>query len=654
MSPGSSTAATAIGPVFAALVLSVAAAITSGQPAFGAGPSHARPLIYSAYYQPDSFDYAGHVAVYVRNPAKTPLTITRLTIDDQTAGRVWPTDRGFLEPGVREEYIEVANDQVAWYRVYPNPIPAGGMAEVIVRLVPEACEAERCSVGLHFAGHDPVSATVPLSASCSALDYVGISDNLREVHVYVRRQTRTRWTGGGVTTGPQPTWNPGSTRVEIDGRPVMAQVYRVFSRFIYAKVRLRRAWDYGSFHTVAVAMDSDRRAAMMRALPTPPPIGIMGNLSDPVAGEYASHLFDAHLAFVPGRDALYDTLERHGLRGAYIYYRKLRPEEEKHEPVYYDQAEAIGNHTERPSLWAYFLEDEPDGRYHVTELPALSIARDVERANQFCRIMDPQHPTYLQIDHGSFPKGVYLYGSVPDYICAHAYRVGTEQVVSATRSHVEHLRAGSRPRPFYYLNCGYSTNGTREFEPDEMRLEVFTALAGGAKSFQWYPAHGDRGLLEHPRMWRAVGEMNGVLHQVLPLTAIGTPVGRPRVEGGNVEGATILCGDDALVVVLVNRDFRAAPDSFSLVPARSVTVRAHMPRFMKALGVCTVAFPDETRPVLAAIHGSTVTFSADVEAGAALVVYADPSVPDRLRKIHARCLHRLERPAQTRAADRSG
>lgn len=622
-------------PTLLAPIALVATAIDQ-PPAAGAEASPARQVIYAAYYQPDAFEYAGQAILYVRDPSAKPLTITRVEMDGESIGPIRLTDQSFLAPGVRDEYVAVANDNVAWYRVFPNPVPRGGMAEVVVRLAPKACQTESHEFTIHFDRRDPLSIGVPLAAPGFALDYVGIEPGLEALHVYATGPRRRARAGAGAAPA----------QVEIDARPAKTEIHRVSSRWLYAKVTLGRAWERGSFHTVALLVGGQRLATTIRALPTPPPIGIMGNLNSWVAQEYASHLFDAHLAFVPGRDALYDTLEQHGLRGAYIYYRRLKPGEAKYEPVYYDQPGAIGAHRKRASLWAYFLEDEPDGRYHVTALPALSISRDVERANEFCRILDRRHPTYLQIDHGGFPRGVYLYGAVPDYICAHAYRTGTSEVVGATKAHVDHLRAGSRPHPFYYLNCGYSTNGAREFGPDEMRLEVLTALARGAKSFQWYPAHGDRGLLKHPRMWNAVGEMNGILHQVLPLTSIGTPVGEPRVDSEKILGSTILCGDKAMVVVLVNLDFEAGPEAFRLTPTEDVSVRVRLPQFMKVRGVCSVAFPGKTGNVPATIHGSTVTFSLDVAAGAIAVVYADPSVPARLGKTRARCLRAFQPVAE--------
>jgi len=594
-------------------------------------------MMYACEYQADAFEHAGSINLHLRNPAPTPLAITGITLDGKSVGKVWATDEAILAPETRDQYIAVDNDSVAWLRTYPNPIEPGGISEIIIRLARSASGAPRHDVSIALQDGRTVDVTIPAVEPAFRLEYVGIGPTLDEVCVYVKRLPRSRM---GAEASLQPPMS-----LEIDGRRVPTTVRRISSRYSYALVKLSRPWDHGSFHTVAVGDDADRRAVMIRALPSPAPIGIMGNLSAPVAQQYRDHLFQAHLAFVPGRDNLYDACEAVGLRGAYIYYRRTKPGEKKYEPVYYDQPEAIGAHKDRSSLWAYFLEDEPDGRYHVTALPGLSICRDVQRASLFCRVFDPDHPTYLQIDHGSFPRGLYNYGQVPDYICAHAYALGSSRVVSSTAYHVEHIREASRPRPFYYLNCGYSTNGEREFEPDEMRLEVFTALAHGAKSFQWYPAHSARGLLAHPRMWDAVGQMNGVLRQVLPLTSMGIPVNEPRIDQDGLSGSVIQCGDRAMAIVIVNEQFQATKSEFTLTRAEDVLIETRLPRFMKVAGACEVRFPEATRPVPIKTHGTRLSFRLDVGAGAVVIVYADESVPEALRATHAACLKQFV-PAQ--------
>ena len=592
----------------------------------------ARPerMLYAGYCMPDSIEYAGSVFVYIRNPGAEPLTITGIAMDGKPVGKVWPTDETFLRPDVRERYIKIENDQLAWYRVYPNPVPPGGIAEVVLRLTKAACETQRRRIQVTCAGHEPVCADVRMAPPAFTLEYVGIGAGLDELHLYTRSHA-----GRGVSI----------SRVEIDGRPAEADIHPAWNGLTYAKVSLPVPWQRGTYHTVAVGTRRDLRATHIRALPTPPPIGIMGNVSEREAEQYANHLFDAHVAFTSGRLSTYERLARHGLGGAYIYYRRLKPGEKKYEPVFYDQPQALDPIKRHKALWAYFLEDEPDGRYHRTALPRWSIARDVERANQFCRIHDPATPTYLQIDHGGYPRNLYIYGQIPDYICTHAYALGGD-IVGRTRDHVAHTQAACRPRPFYYLNEGYCTTrsrdakASREFSPDEMRIEVYTAVACGAKSLQWYPAHGSRGLLKHPRMWNAVGEMNGILHQVLPLISIGMPVGAAQVDADNWLTSCILCGDRAMLVVLVNRNYKSTPAEFITAPAPPATVRVRLPRFLKAAGAVRMRFPGGLPDIPAEIADATVTFKASANPVEMVLIYADESVFEQLRRTHAGCLKR--------------
>ncbi|MGD9498645.1 MAG: hypothetical protein AB7Y46_20290, partial [Armatimonadota bacterium] len=588
----------------------VAAAVLAATPA-----SSATGRMYAAWFAPDEIGYAGTIHAYLRNSTGAPREITQVELDGTVAGRVWRSDGSFTQPAVRDEYLQVENDEVTWYRVFPNPVPAGGVTEIIVRLEPEACEAAQRELAVGFADGETASASVPFVAPAWSLEYVGVAPALDELFVYCR----TRPEGGA-----EPSL------VEIDGEPAVARFERLFSGLRMAQVMLGKPWQEGSYHTVAVAAGDDRRAVLLRALPSPPPLAIMGNLSTEQAREYAQHLLDVHIAFVPPREEIFETLAAFGLRGAYISYRKTRPEEEKYEPVYYDDAEVIAALEAEPTLWAHFLEDEPDGRYHRTQLSHLQICRDVERANQLCRILDRRHPTYLQMDHGGYPRNMYIWGHIPDYLCTHAYPFGRD-IVGNTADHVRHMAAASRPRPFIYLCEGYCENGQRQFEPDEMRVEVLAALAGGAKSLQWYPAHGSRGLLAHPRMWNEVGRINGVLHQVLPLLSLGVPAERALVEGGEIEAAAIVCGDRAIAVVLVNGDHSSTPEAFRLEPARDVTVRLRIPRFMQIQGALLATF-DGPAELPVAIQPGTAQFTVpEVGAGAIVILYAERAVVSEMR-----------------------
>ena len=252
----------------------------------------------------------------------------------------------------------------------------------------------------------------------------------------------------------------------------------------------------------------------------------------------------------------------------------------------------------------------------------------------------PWPTTALQIDHGGYPRNLYIYGQIPDYICTHAYPLG-RGIVERTQDHVVHTQAASRPRPFYYLNQGYCANKTREFDPDEMRMEVYTALACGAKSLQWYPAHGARGLLKHPKMWNAVGEMNGILHQVLPFVSIGMPVGEPMLDSGNYLSSCILCGDKAMVVILVNKDYISKPEKSVRAETAATTVRVRLPSFMKAAGVVRMRFPGGLPDIPAEITGSSVKFEAAGNPVEMLLIYSCEEVFEQLRRTHAECLKRF-------------
>ncbi len=563
--------------------------------------------LYSAYFRPDAIDLAGSAHAYVLNTGDKPLRVLSITVDGKDVGPVFETGRNLLMPEFREKFIAVHNDDVLWYRVYPNPIPPGGIAEIIVRrTAPPA--GETIDVAIRLGDGSTLSAALPSKGPDIRLEYVAFSTNLREIWVYVRRRPASR---------------ERVTAIELDGRDLPAEVFGAWHGIFFAHARLKKPLRYCSDHVVAVRnVGGFRHAAMLRAIPMPLPIGIMGTNSDSDLKEYAAHLFDTNIAFGPVSKDGYERLEQYGLTGAYIYSRRSKPDREKYEPLFYTQTDVLEPIKSQPALWAYFLEDEPDGRYHRSELTIQGIARDVERAHTFCRIFDPDHPTYLQMDHGSFPKNLFRWGQIPDLLCCHAYPFG-RQIVRQARLHTEMLREASRPKPFFYLCEGYSANDKREFDPLEMKLEVLSALAEGAKGLQWYPAHHETGLLKHPRMWHAVGRMNAVLHMAMPYISMGTPLPGARCNHPDVHVQTILCGDRALAVIVRNDRFLSTPDRFELTPAEDIIVRGRAPRYIPCAEVVRLTAGGPQR-VPFERNGSLVTFTLPhVDAGEVLLLLRD-------------------------------
>jgi hypothetical protein len=117
---------------------------------------------------------------------------------------------------------------------------------------------------------------------------------------------------------------------------------------------------------------------------------------------------------------------------------------------------------------------------------------------------------------------------------------------------------------------------------------------------------------------------------------------KPVVDKGNFLSSCILCGDQAMLVVLVNQDFEASAEKFALRPVQGVTLRVRLPRFLKAAGVGVVNFPGGMPDLPAKIQGSRVEFSMNVGAGAIAVIYADEAVFEQMRRIHAKCLEKYQ------------
>lgn len=564
----------------------VLAATLAASAAFGGETS-----VYSACFVPDAIALSGVCRVYVLNPSRLAVRVARVEVLGESVGPIFETDNAWLKPEFRERYVEVHNPKVLWYRVFPNPISPGAICEIIVRLdkmtlpgsLPLTVEldgAQKLSVALSTAGQEV------------SLDYVSVDQSLSRVTAFVRRR---------------PSTDVALKTLEIDGvRAQRAKKTSFWREVAVVECSLPTPWQRGSAHTVAIVDQRGRRSAFsLRALQCPLPQGIFGNNAESELKAYRDSGFRLHLAFVPVRPELYVPLQKYDLVGAYIYYTNSKPNDKKYEPVHYADPEVVAPLRSLPSLFGYFLEDEPDGRYHVSSLSRPAICRDVERAHTFCRILDPAHPTFLQMNHGSYPANLYCWGQIPDLLCCHAYPL-PGPILGPTREHVAHLRAASRPKPFYYLCDGYCSNDLREFACGEFRLEAYAALAEGAKGLLYYPAHGKNGLLAHPAALAVVAGINREMTHLLPYLSRNTPVPGAASASSGVSADLLLCGRDAAAVVLVNTNFKSTEERFEVAPADNVVVKMTLPPWITATRASR-AFPSGFSDVPMTRKGETIT-----------------------------------------------
>jgi hypothetical protein len=166
-----------------------------------------------------------------------------------------------------------------------------------------------------------------------------------------------------------------------------------------------------------------------------------------------------------------------------------------------------------------------------------------------------------------------------------------------------------------YAVSGQSGKGLVKFRfptPEEKRVEVYYALAGGAKqlSFWWYtPAPpGKKGAngcgSNEPAakaLWKEIGLLGAEFGTISPLIADSCPVelktvanvssgDYPDSEAPYFWTRTLLSGTDTLLLICVNENYVCDRLGTVYTPIDRVDLRTQMPRWLKPVDVFVVTY----------------------------------------------------------------
>jgi len=258
-----------------------------------------------------------------------------------------------------------------------------------------------------------------------------------------------------------------------------------------------------------------------------------------------------------------------------------------------------------------FLTDEPDaGDYASTMLDPYkrigSLAQWlVNRAGMFRR-EEPGTPVLLNVDNTFKPENWYTYAQLADLPCADPYY--QEGVQSLLKSDPTNWGPYLKPTYVYGVGTIYQSAGapkpmhlilhTCRFDvkdfpyrgptPEEKRIEVYYSLAAGAKalSFWWYTPFGEYygcgGSDKDMRaLWKEIGlvgaEIRSAESTIVRSCPAVVPVSGPRM----LWNRSLLVGDDAMALIIVNDNF--ASDRLGTVyrPVEKAKVKVRVPSWLK-------------------------------------------------------------------------
>ncbi len=338
-------------------------------------------------------------------------------------------------------------------------------------------------------------------------------------------------------------------------------------------------------------------SAEVRALPAEFPVGIYGGDEVLSNRQALMEVLEMGLdTLVAGPDKL-EAARRHGLR--VVAYAPRAGES--------IDLDAVRRYAGHPALLAWYVVDEPDIWEAGGRLPEGWTAKwtgEVRKA-------DPATPTYIVLCD---PWSLERFASLPDILAVDPYPVSHLPLRYVEFMARRAVRAAA-PRPVWLIPQAFRhgrpprSGGwwwNRFPTPEEERLMVFMGLGQGLKGVIYFTYHS---FIDNPNdpvegvssshvdaaaLRRGIARMSGELHALGRLLAFSDVFTETRSaaawsRSGSVEAASLVAGDEAVVLVLVNHGYVSTPRGFEVAPAREVVVEARIPRWIKVLGAYRVA-----------------------------------------------------------------
>jgi hypothetical protein len=613
-------------------------------------------------YAERSMALGGSLHVFLRNGGQEPVEIgdvllegvslTRaIAFSEQTRRRgLHPASIYFAGLSDAERNALIGAGEPVWWRVQPAEVAPNGSAEVIVRLRrrPKANE-----IGLRIVTEaDTIRVSVPVEGHGRGLEGVSFSPGLDRAYLYVR--------------SPSPAEAPG--RVEMDGldfTDTWSLGHDPEIDLTAIEIGLNRPLERGSFHTFQVVYaDGSVASAGLRAWQDDVCYGVWGSrpgdegdneLAEAYLRDIHAHSINVQMEMV-GSAAVREFLKAdEGLELCQsLGLRRMVSDPGK------------GN-TQEP--YAYFLVDEPDcGDYRVEGLELHqrvgSLAQALVQRSDGFRAADPPTPQLMNVDLTFKPENWYTYGQLPDILAADPYY--QERLRSAYWEHPDRLplytkatyvyavgtvcESACAPKPLHLiLNSVCHTQPDRKFRyatPAEKRIEVYYALAAGAKgiSYWWYTpvrpyvgcgAQNDPGAAA---LWREIGLLGAEVRTVGPLVVQSCPVRLPVTATPRLWVRTLAVGLDSLLVLVVNDDY--ANDRLGTVyqPIENAEVSLDLPKWLSPADAFEVTCRGLGDGTWQAQDGRVGVKLGTVDLTRLIVVTNDTALRRRLQELYDRDL----------------
>lgn len=293
-----------------------------------------------------------------------------------------------------------------------------------------------------------------------------------------------------------------------------------------------------------------------------------------------------------------------------------------------------------PRHW--FIRDEPDAADSlVTGLPSNkmvgSLALSCVQEGHGLRAGNPAVPTSLNLDMTYKPYNWYNYGQVADVMMSDPYyqarlreaynnpsRIPLYSKATYVYAVSEIAQASAEPNPLHIVlyACEYVASSGSSFPfptPESKRIEVYYALAGGAKglSYWWYiPGSPSNGVGDGPKngdaaanaLWKEIGLLGAEARTAGPVLVNSCPAPLSLSGSGGLWVRSLLAGTDTIVLICVNDQYTNDPQGCHYTPLSAASVTLTLPAWISSPSVFEISSAG-TRDVVSQLSGSSLQMS---------------------------------------------
>jgi len=543
----------------------------------------------------------GAVNVPLQNVQLAGVNLSQaLYIFDQSQNNAHPASIYLARSGgliTAQQFQDLVDaGEPVWYKFEPGTIPAGGVAQVVVRLRrPPATQGINLNV-IYGGGSTNVAVTVPTNQP--TLAGVSFSADLTQVYLYWRR----------------PQLGQAPIQILMDGVDVTANAVTSTDAAMTlapSVLQLGAPLTDGSFHVFqGVFADGQTASAGLRAWSNEFIYGMWGAMpgsagDTTLARNYllglAAHLINTEVQTL-GSQAVQDYLK--STEGKQLA-----------------ASLGLGFIIDAPNKWGvasprlFFIKDEPDSQLDPnvaglgnTNRVGTSAQWCLQYANTYLGLGDATAVlNILNVDNYYKPYNFYNYGQLPDVLSIDPYyqirlrraywdapvRIPLYAKATYVYAMAQAGQASCEPNPLHIVLYAVSwLESNRSFPfptPACKRIEVYYALAAGAKGLSfWYynpgnPSYGiGAGTPDALALWREIGMLGAEVRTAGPLLATSCPATLPTTNTAGLWVRSLLVGREAMVSLIVNDNYTNTDTACVYQPISNTTVAVTLPAWLQS------------------------------------------------------------------------